>query len=72
MRERETVTLREGGGRGESSSSSSEDNNDEFDIDQEEDEGLMLNYEDESDQLLIDGAGQETIEVIQDIERMAE
>jgi hypothetical protein len=60
-----------GGGRDPQSSSSSCGNHDEFDLDQE-DEGLMLNFEDDGDELLIDGAGQETIEAINDIERMAE
>ncbi len=60
-----------GGGRDHQSSSSSCENNDEFDLDQE-DEGLMLNFEDDGDEILIDGAGQETIEAIHDIERMAE
>ena len=60
-----------GGGRDPQSSSSSCGNHDEFDLDQE-DEGLMLNFEDDGDELLIDGAGQETIEAIHDIERMAE
>ena len=45
-----------GGGRDPQSSSSSCGNNDEFDLDQEDD-GLMLNFEDDGDELLIDGAG---------------
>ena len=51
-------------------SSSSDEEGDEFD-ELEQDDGQMIMGEDEGD-FLIDGAGQQTIEVLQDIERMVD
>ena len=48
---------------------SSESSDDEFDLDQEEGEG---GFNELDQDFLLDGAGQETIEALQDIERMAE